>query len=81
MCGVLVGVIGCGWDVAIVVERVWRGLSGVGSVWVSEGKVRLVSFCGACDGWVCVVAIVAGMRWTGLLLVAILWVAMDMVQW
>ena len=48
---------------------------------VSDGLVNLLSLSRACDGCGRVVAIVAGMRWTWLLLVAISWVAMDMVKW
>ena len=38
---------------------------------VSDGLVSWLSFSRACDGCGCVVAIVAGMRWICLLLVAI----------
>ena len=38
---------------------------------VSDGLVNWLSFSRACDGCGCVVAIVAGMRWIWLLLVAI----------
>ena len=42
---------------------------------VSDGLVNWLSFSRACDGCGRVIAIVAGMRWTWLLLVAISWVS------